>query len=889
VLRIKCLGQLTVLREDGQPLAGAASQPRRLAILALLARAGERGITREKVIGYLWPDSDEERARRLLSQAVYMLRRDLGSDDAIVGVRDLRLGSDIITSDVAELQQALDARAYDRAAAIYAGPFLDGFHLPGAAEFERWVDDERRVLEHDGEVAFEKCATAAEARGDRANAVIWWRKLAAKDPINARVAMRLMRALAAAGDRNGAIRHAAIHQALVQEELDLPADADVVRLADELRAGAYAPEPSLPPAPVAIAETTVSDAPPIAVLPATPVVAAPTPVTVAHVEQPVEPRPAPPPNGAEARSVARGRRRSGALALFWVTAVLFVGVGAWIVRDRGQARAAVVVPSRVVVAPLENRTGDPALEAVGSMVAEWITQGLLRTGLVQVVDARTMLETARDAGTSGSDDYLRTLAERTGAGTVVSGSYFLEGDELRFLMRVTGAPSGEVRHTVDVVNAPLARPTVALEPLRQRVTGALAVLLDPRLNNWTARTSQPPTYEAYAEFLLGMETFGADYENSVRHFSRAAQLDSGYWQAKLWAGMAFANLRRYPPADSLFRILDSNRANLAPYDEANLDYFYAGFVRGDWEASYRGARRMVELAPAAGHALFAAGLTAQITNRAREAVEVLARIDTQQGWGKAWAPRIYNLMARSYHLLGDHPRDLEWAQQLRVSEPNVGWTRLAEVKATAALGRGQEARDLAIAGAAFPSTNETWEDYSPGDFLWQCGRELRAHGHPDLARDAFQRAERWFRSRPAGEQTTRAHRRGLAHVLDELEQWAPARQIYEGLYAEDSVTIEHLGALGVLSARLGRLGEADSIAARLTSDDRPWMFGAPRLWAARIAAVKGDREAAIALIHRALREGHARLYLFHAEHDFDSLREFPVFRDLLQPRSSGGR
>ena len=109
MLRIKCLGQLSVLRDDGQPFAGAASQPRRLAILALLARAGDRGITRETVIGYLWPDSDEERARRLLSQAVYMLRRDLGSDDAIVGVRDLRRGAGIVTSDVAEFQEARGA------------------------------------------------------------------------------------------------------------------------------------------------------------------------------------------------------------------------------------------------------------------------------------------------------------------------------------------------------------------------------------------------------------------------------------------------------------------------------------------------------------------------------------------------------------------------------------------------------------------------------------------------------------------------------------------------------------------------------------------------------------------------------------------------------------
>src|SRR5204863_3698014 len=63
--------------------------------------------------------------------------------------------------------------------------------------------------------------------------------------VNARVAVRLMRALDAAGDRPGAIRHAAIHQALVRDELDLPADADVVRLADEIRAGMHGPAPTV--------------------------------------------------------------------------------------------------------------------------------------------------------------------------------------------------------------------------------------------------------------------------------------------------------------------------------------------------------------------------------------------------------------------------------------------------------------------------------------------------------------------------------------------------------------------------------------------------------------------------------------------------------------------
>src|SRR5919199_113199 len=82
LLRINVLGGAAVLR-DGKPFVGAAAQPRRLAVLALLARARERGLTREKLIAYLWPDADEERGRRVLSQTLYSIRRDLGSEDVI--------------------------------------------------------------------------------------------------------------------------------------------------------------------------------------------------------------------------------------------------------------------------------------------------------------------------------------------------------------------------------------------------------------------------------------------------------------------------------------------------------------------------------------------------------------------------------------------------------------------------------------------------------------------------------------------------------------------------------------------------------------------------------------------------------------------------------------
>ena len=241
MLRLLTFGSLSVHGEDG-PLKGAAAQPRRLAVLVLVARAGERGATRERLLALLWPDADDDQGRRVMTQALYALRRDLGSghDDAIVGTRELRLNRDIIWCDAAEFEASLARGNAAQATTLYAGPFLDGFRLPTAPEFERWVDDERTAIQHRHHAALEGLAGADEARGAFGDAATWWRRRAADDPLNSRVALKLMRALAAAGDRGAALRHARVFEALMAEDLDLPPEREVVELADSLRREAHA-------------------------------------------------------------------------------------------------------------------------------------------------------------------------------------------------------------------------------------------------------------------------------------------------------------------------------------------------------------------------------------------------------------------------------------------------------------------------------------------------------------------------------------------------------------------------------------------------------------------------------------------------------------------------
>jgi DNA-binding SARP family transcriptional activator len=185
------------LESDAGPLPPAALQRRRLALLALLAVAGERGMPREKVHAHLWPDRPDERARHALEQLLYLTRRDLGRDAVLGDGTALRLNPDVVTSDLARFDAAVARADWSAAAQAYAGPLLDGVRLGDAPGFERWADEQRGACARRYACALEHLAGAAERDGAHADAAEWWRRRAALDPYSVAAALGLMRALAA--------------------------------------------------------------------------------------------------------------------------------------------------------------------------------------------------------------------------------------------------------------------------------------------------------------------------------------------------------------------------------------------------------------------------------------------------------------------------------------------------------------------------------------------------------------------------------------------------------------------------------------------------------------------------------------------------------------------
>src|SRR6185436_4526326 len=104
----------------------------------------------------------------------------------------------------------------------------------------------------------ELVATENATAGRFEQAADAWRRLTRFDPLNARVAVSYMEAVAGLGDRAAALAHGKAYTTLIRQELDSEADPEIERLMSRLRdvsGRAYPEDVSHADAPVS---TTVS-------------------------------------------------------------------------------------------------------------------------------------------------------------------------------------------------------------------------------------------------------------------------------------------------------------------------------------------------------------------------------------------------------------------------------------------------------------------------------------------------------------------------------------------------------------------------------------------------------------------------------------------------------
>ncbi|MDF1504898.1 BTAD domain-containing putative transcriptional regulator [Roseisolibacter sp. H3M3-2] len=693
---MRTLGALALL-DDGRPVAGAMSQRRRLALLAMLAASD--GMARERLVGCLWPEQEEARARHTLSQWLHLLRRDL-PPGAVTGTDELRLDPSVLPSDVAEFREALARGDLAAAVAAYGGPFADGFSVPDAPGFDRWADGERECLRR-------LWRDAARRLAEQDGSPESWRRLAADDPADAAATLGLMRALEREGDRAAAIGHARVHARLLADEYELPPDGAVEAYAAELRA---APPRTPAVAPVAIPVDAPAVAPLVAPL-------------VASAAEPDRP------------GVARRRPwRWPAAALLLLAAAAAAWMAALPEARRAQLLALVTrdalaaEPRRVVVAPLENRTGDPSLDAFGELVADLTAGELAGAGELDVVDARTASLTARVV--EGMPRLLRdgdravALARETGAATVITGRYYADGDTVRVHAQVVDAASGKLRRALGAVGG--ARDD--LQGLATRVGRRAAALVAASVDTSAAGAgvgrAPPMSYDGYRETSAAWERYyRSDFEGAFAHTARAIALDSTYMVPRLMRGVFHAERREWAGLDSTLRAVAPHAAALSGLERSAYAMLRAQLAADAAEA-LRAERELARSAPASpeSHAHLAHVAVAGVPTP--EALAALAPLAPDRGVLLV-VPFYWNWTTAALHALGRHDEELAAARRGVRQFPTRNVTLLNMARALGPVGDAEGVRALARR-----ARDERWDGEAVRRrVLVEGAWELRAHGH----------------------------------------------------------------------------------------------------------------------------------------------------------------
>ena len=569
-----------------------------------------------------------------------------------------------------------------------------------------------------------------------------------------------------------------------------------------------------------------------------------------------------------AASEARGipppvRMAAGVVSGLAVLAVLAVAV--WRLGPRGPPPAH---RPRVVVGMFENRTGDPVLDHLGFMAADWVTQGLQETGEVDVVPSPTALAAVRSIRERpDTADPVAALARATGADLVVSGSIDRDGDTLMLQAQLANAAAGRLVGAVEPLRAGQAHPAEALQQLRSRLMGLLAL----SLNTEGIQAETPPTYTAYQAFSEGMQAYvRQDYVPALTGFERAYQADTTFLLPLLYASFCHMNRRDYTRADSVLRLLARGRERLSDYNRSWLDYQRAELA-GDIRTALAAIGHAAELSPSS-KAPYNFASTAFEGRLPFAAESALRRLPPDEGAMRGWLP-YWDLLTSALHVEGKHRDELHAAREARARFPG----RLDALRLEArALAAERQARSLERLWAEVASTDSA----AVGTLAYEVGDELAAHGDSGAAGPWYERAHQVFTRVAAAGGGVEA-RWGAARASARLGRWKEVAALCRALARDDEQGgDQYLGLLGIAAARMGDRRLAAELEQRLAGDHRPFTYGEPQFQAGRIAGELGDRARAGALLAAALDQAYPYDMDFHRDRSLVPLRRLPVMERM---------
>ncbi len=447
-LSLKLFGAPQVLR-DGRALYGKASQKRRLALLALLACAPSRALSRDRLIGLIWPERDAAQARKLLSESLYVMRKEFGDELLDTASGDIvTLVEGNVSCDVWDFGAAVASGEWERAGALSDAPFLDGVFLDEAEEFERWLDAERNRIARDRQRALEQFAGVAERERRWLDAAQSWLRLLHDEPLSSRFVLCAANALANGGEVPAALQTLSAFEERLRRELEVAPEPEVLELMQRLRDD----RPAGPVKPTAARTRS----------PASPIFverlggSASASATAASGE------------GARLDPAPPLRRRRGAWLAALGLAIAVFGAAWWSTKTVSEASP--YDDRRLAVLYFRDGSAEGDLTPVADLITEAVIEQLAGAPAFEVIPV-SGVRRFRDGALS-----LDSIARQLRVGSIVDGSVHRVGERLIVRVRLIDSESDAVVYATS-----LERGANELFALEDDVAGDLALGIRQRL------------------------------------------------------------------------------------------------------------------------------------------------------------------------------------------------------------------------------------------------------------------------------------------------------------------------------------------------------------------------------------------------------------------------
>jgi TolB-like protein/DNA-binding SARP family transcriptional activator len=566
-ITVRLLGTVDITQADKGSSETLPRQPKRLAVLAYLATAMPRGFhRRDKLVALFWPEAGQDQARHSLSQALHILRTELGS--AAVknrGDGDVAIDNSSVTIDVVEFEHAVAIDDFERALELYRGDFLDGLFVNDAPEFERWMEDRRTWLKEKAAGAAWALAQQHIAAGRLVDAERTAQQALLLVSTDESQVRRFLSALANAGDRAAAVKFYENFAERLEDEYDIEPAPETVECAESLRSGTHRTEPRVAPESTPSADTISAQA--------------------------TRSRPASG-NGAEKRTLLHWRYFMVATAAL---AVLVVGVA---------TRSGEEAPRRLALLPLQNLSPDPENAFFAAGLHEEILTQLTGIAGIELL-GRTSV--SRYAGT---DKTFTQIAEELRADVIAEGSVQFENARIRITIQLIDPSSGThmwaERYDRDLFDLFAIQTEVAT-----RIAEALRGTLTPNEVADVARPTQD--LEAYTAYLRGhyhsRRFWSVEHaREAAESYSRAVELDPEFEEAwarlvwvRAWLGTQLAVPHQLDSARIALQHLEELSPNSLETLRARGVYLYR---TGRYDEGLREFERLREALPRDADVLF---------------------------------------------------------------------------------------------------------------------------------------------------------------------------------------------------------------------------------------------------------------------------------------------